>query len=74
MKTKRGLYKKGFDLLMERTAKAQSQSELGTTDALAGLSYLHESYQETADRLKEEGDDDGAALYEAMEKRWFEFG
>ena len=37
-----------------------------------GLAYPQESYQDTADRLRDAGDNDNADLYEALETRWYE--
>ena len=41
-----------------------------TVEYMLGLAYPQESYQETADRLRNSGDEDNAELYEALETRW----
>jgi hypothetical protein len=61
------------------TITAQIQAATTTTELNAivealGVARNDETYAETADRLRNEGDDRTADLFDAAEARWFELG
>jgi len=45
---------------------------LAVIDSIIDVSYSHESYEDTATRMCEEGDYDLGEIYEALEKKWHE--